>query len=87
MPEAQFYPVGTPGEAWGESEKRAWLEHAGVVKRSYEEEVLARVRDLGEGFEVSKYGALSLDKGRYPLYVIKSGGWDPATKPTVLITG
>jgi hypothetical protein len=37
-------------------------------------------------FKVEQYGALSVDKQRYPLFVFKSRNWD-AAKPTCLVTG
>ncbi len=35
MNDAQNYPIGTPGEKWGEAEKAAWLAEQ-TIKRSYE---------------------------------------------------
>lgn len=83
---AHFYPVGEPGKAWGEKERSQWL--AATVKlRSYADEVLAKLEPMRAKFEIVQYGALSLDVARYPLFVIKSRGWEVSTKPCVLITG
>ena len=38
----QNYPIGTPGEAWGEKEKAQWKAQQ-TVKRSYQEEVLNKL--------------------------------------------
>eukprot|EP00929_Paragymnodinium_shiwhaense_P112205 TRINITY_DN80466_c0_g1_i1.p1 TRINITY_DN80466_c0_g1~~TRINITY_DN80466_c0_g1_i1.p1 ORF type:complete len:436 (+),score=73.24 TRINITY_DN80466_c0_g1_i1:58-1365(+) len=83
-----FYPIGTPGKVWGDEEKASWLAHAGVVKRSYADEVLAKLEPLKKKFEVEQYGALSQDKERYPLFVVKTHGFDAGNgKPCVLVTG
>ena len=81
-----FYPVGVAGQPWGAAEKAAWLAHAGVIQRSYEEEVLRKLTPLRKRYVVEKYGALSHDPDRYPLFCVKSHPWD-STKPSVLITG
>lgn len=83
----QFYPIGTPGKPWGDEERAAWLARAGVVQRSYADEVLAKLEPLKEFFDVEQYGKLSKDPERYPLFVIKTRGWDSAAKPCVLVTG
>lgn len=83
---AHFYPVGVAGKAWGDAERAEWLKQAGVVKRSYEEEVLKKLEPLKATFDVVQYGALSLDPARYPLFYVKSRGWE-ASRPTVLVTG
>eukprot|EP01043_Picozoa_sp_COSAG02_P010037 COSAG02_NODE_347_length_24085_cov_23.240724_1_plen_148_part_00 len=82
-----FYPIGTPGKPWGEGERAQWLKRAGVVKRSYADEVLAKLEPLKATYDVTRYGALSCNEGRYPLFVVKTRGWDPASKPSLLITG
>eukprot|EP00912_Choanoflagellata_sp_UC4_P002448 UC4_evm1s1547 len=82
----QFYPVGTPGVAWGEKEKTEWFKRVDVAKRSYKEEVLIKIDSLKTSFDVMKYGTLSLNPDKYPLYVIKTRNWDPKAKPTILVT-
>lgn len=82
-----FYPVGQPGKPWSATEYAQWRAAAGVVKRCYADEVLAKVELLRSKFDVDQYGALSQDAARYPLFVIKTRGWDAAAKPCVLITG
>ncbi len=78
------YPIGTPGQKWGDAEKRAWLA-AQNYQRSYQEEVLAKLRYIPEGFELHQYGQLAY-KTRYPLYCAKPKQW-LANKPAVLVTG
>lgn len=81
----QIYPIGTPGKKWGDAEKSAWLAEQ-TIKRSYPEEVVAKLEPLKAGFDVEQYGALSYTPGQYPLYIVKSRQWD-RNKKTVLITG
>lgn len=85
--QTHFYPIGTLGQAWGEAERALWLKRAGTIKRSYADEVLAKLKPLEDVFDVQKYGALSQDPERYPLFVIKTRNWDPVAKPSLLVTG
>lgn len=79
------YPIGTPGQAWGDAEKQAWYV-AQAIQRSYADEVLSLLAPLRKTFEVEQYGALPVDLERYPLFAVRSRQWDPA-KPIALITG
>ncbi|GAK22628.1 hypothetical protein JCM19052_3225 [Vibrio sp. JCM 19052] len=85
MKSGYTYPIGTPGQPWGEAERKAWCEQRDV-KRSYQEEVVTKVDALRERFDVEQYGALSYDEARFPLFCIKTRNWD-AAKPVVLVTG
>jgi hypothetical protein len=86
-PATHFYPIGIPGQPWGDAERAEWLKRAGVVKRSYADEVLAKLEPLKDEYDVVQYGALSCDPERYPLFVVKTRGWEPASKPSLLVTG
>lgn len=70
---------------WGDKEKEIWFKDQ-TIKRSYQEEVVSKILKLHHAFDVSSYGALSLDPSKYAVYVIKSKNLDPQKK-TVLITG
>ncbi len=70
---------------WGPAEKLAWFKQQ-VLKRSYREEVQTKIEALASSFEVTRYGALSLDPAKYPLFFLKSKNFS-AAKKTVLITG
>lgn len=70
---------------WGQKEKDIWFKEQ-VIKRSYQDEVVPKINKLKESFEVSKYGALSIDPNKYPIFLIKTKNFDPSKK-TVLITG
>ncbi|EEZ86514.1 conserved hypothetical protein [Vibrio harveyi 1DA3] len=85
MKSGYTYPIGTPGQPWGEAERKAWCEQRDV-KRSYQEEVVTKIDSLRERFDVKQYGALSYDEARFPLFCIKTRNWD-AAKPVVLVTG
>lgn len=76
--EAQMKP-------WGQKEKDIWFKQQ-TIKRSYKEEVLSKIDKLRNNFEVSQYGALSLDLNKYPVFLIKTKNFNP-NKRTVLITG
>ena len=77
-----FYPIGTPGQAWGAAEKAQWLARQ-RVQRSYADDVLARIDALRDRFDVAGYGELDYPSGRYPLLAIRSRGWGsrPRCKP------
>lgn len=90
MANLTFYPIGTAGEKWGESEKAAWLAST-QIKRSYQDDVVtplkameAKLSSLRLG--IVQYGALSINADRYPLFAVKSQQFEPQ-KPTVLVTG
>jgi len=70
---------------WQERDVDRWSREQ-TIKRSYNDEVVGRILELGEKFELHQYGALSQDPKRYPLYLLKSPNFSPAKK-TVLITG
>lgn len=83
-------PIGTPGQKWGGSEKRQWVEQT-KVKRSYFDEVVPKIKALEDKFEVFQYNELNypnnpVGETRYPLFALKSKTWQQ-DKPTVLITG
>jgi hypothetical protein len=89
MPTQQYLSIGTPGKAWEKEEKAAWLNQQ-TIKRSYQQEVVTKVKKIAQNFSslliVEQYGALSYDPDTYPLWVIKTKHWQN-DKPSVLITG
>ena len=80
-----FYPIGTPGQAWGAQERAQWLARQ-QVQRSHEQEVVSRIDALRGRFDVSQYGQLDYPSGHYPLLAIRSRGWDDGL-PVVLVSG
>jgi len=79
------YSIGTQGQPWADTEKAIWLTQQNI-KRSYQDEVLAKLELLSSSFDMTQYGSLSVDESRYPLYAIKSQNWQTSNK-TVLVTG
>ncbi|WP_062270804.1 M14 family metallopeptidase [Endozoicomonas arenosclerae] len=79
------FPIGTPGQKWGEGERKAWFEQT-TINREYHTDVVPKIVALKEHYEVEQYGALSYDAERFPLYAIKSRNWSQ-DKPVVLVTG
>lgn len=85
MDTTTHYPVGQPGIPWGETEKKLWFASQ-VIKRSYQQEVLAKLKEVNAHFTVKQYGALPYDEQRYPLFIATSVNLDK-DKPTILVTG
>jgi hypothetical protein len=80
------YPIGTPGVPWTETNRQQWR-NAQHVQRSYARDVLTAVEGLRERFDVTQYGELDYGAdGRFPLYALRSRGWDEAL-PGALVTG
>lgn len=79
------YPIGTPGQPWGEAEIAEWRSRQ-TRQRSYTEEVLTRVDALRQRFEVTQYGRLDYESDVYPLFVLNSRAWE-AGLPCALVTG
>ncbi|MBR9726861.1 M14 family metallocarboxypeptidase [Shewanella intestini] len=80
-----FSNIGIAGQPWNEQHKQTWLQQI-TVKRSYQQQVLAKLGQVSAQFTRIDYGALSYDSARYPLIAFKSVNWDN-NKRTVLITG
>ena len=70
---------------WGQKEKELWFKDQ-TIKRSYQSEVVTKINKLKDSFEITQYGALSIDPNKYPVFSMNSKNFD-SRKPTVLITG
>lgn len=70
---------------WGTKEKEIWFQDQ-TIKRSYLNEVVPKINQLKNNFEIIQYGALSLNPEKYPLFLLKTKNFNNS-KPTVLITG
>lgn len=81
----RFYPIGTPGQPWTDADKATWFAQQ-TRKRSYRDQVLAKLEHLRARFAVVQYGALALDAERYPLFAVECRAV-AADRPWVLITG
>lgn len=85
MSSARFYPIGTPGQPWGEAERAAWLARQSR-RRSYADDVLAVIDGLRTRFDASEYGRLGHAAETFPLYAVRSRAWNDAL-PVALVTG
>ena len=56
-----WYPIGTPGVPWTEAQREQWRASVEAPKRSYADEVLAKLEPLKSRYDVFKYGALPYD--------------------------
>ena len=79
------YPIGTPGQPWGDAERADWLSRQDR-RRSYATDVLSVIERLRGDFDVQQYGELAYGEDRHPLMAVRSRDWDPAL-PCVLVTG
>lgn len=70
---------------WKEAEKQNWFSQQ-KIQRSYLDEVVAKVQELKNNFDVEQYGALSINPKLYPLFIVKSKNHD-SSKKTILVTG
>lgn len=85
MTEINSYGIGRVNEKWNDADKAQWLVQQNV-KRSYQQQVVSKIRALESDFDVEQYGELNYAPNNYPLFAIKTKNWDSA-KPTILITG
>ena len=79
------YPIGTPGQPWGDAERAQWRARQ-LRQRSYTEDVLTVVERLRTRFEVETYGEVVYGEACFPLMAIRSRNWQ-SHLPTVLVTG
>lgn len=81
----QFYPIGTPGTAWGANEKSLWLARQ-TRQRSYADLVLNVVDQLRERLDIVQYGQLDYLPDTYSLMALRSRDWQE-DRPVALVTG
>ena len=80
-----FFPIGTPGQPWGDAERAAWRASL-TVKRSHAEDVRVRIDALRDRFDVVQYGVLDVPPDHYPLLAIRSRDWR-GDLPVAVVTG
>ncbi|HWT17095.1 MAG TPA: M14 family metallocarboxypeptidase [Patescibacteria group bacterium] len=85
MSTTAFYPVGTPGQPWGDAERAAWRARQSKL-RSYADEVVGKIDALRSRFEVQQYGEIAYGDERFPLYAVRNRDWKDAL-PIALVTG
>jgi len=79
------YPIGTPGVAWGDAERAAWLSRQ-RKQRSYVADVERRIERLASRFDVEEYGRIDYPPDHYRLLAVRSRGWRDERR-VVLVTG
>lgn len=80
-----FYPIGTPGQPWGQAELARWRARQ-QRQRSHADDVLRALDRLREHLDVLTYGELVYGEERYPLHAVRLGDWR-SDRPAVLVTG
>ncbi|WP_217272196.1 hypothetical protein [Sphingopyxis sp. BSNA05] len=80
-----FYPIGIPGQAWGEYERKQWRARQSVQRR-YAQDVVPRIEAMADQFDIVTYGQLDYADDIYPLFALRNGAHDPAL-PTAFVTG
>ncbi len=80
-----FYPIGTPGIAWGATERAQWLAQQ-RKHRSFADEVETRIERLAARFDLVEYGQLDYPPDRYRQLALRSRGWRDEL-PLVFVTG
>jgi Succinylglutamate desuccinylase / Aspartoacylase family len=79
------YPIGTPGVAWGASERAEWLSRQRKL-RSFADDVVTRIEQLASRFNVAEYGQLDYPPDHYRLLALRTRE-APDDRPWVLVTG
>ncbi|TXC73729.1 M14 family metallocarboxypeptidase [Sphingorhabdus soli] len=85
MTNSPFYPIGTPGKAWGEAELGQW-QASQSRQRRYKDDVVPRIMALADRFEILSYGQIDYAGEAYSLFALRNGAPDPSL-PTALVTG
>ena len=85
MNTTRFYPIGIPGQSWGDAERAQWRERQ-MRQRSYADNVLSAVQGLAGRFDVESYGEVAYADERFALMAMRSREWDTRL-PVVLVTG
>lgn len=70
---------------WSKDEYNKWLSLQ-KIKRSYQDDVVQKLKKLETNFEVLNYGEINYSDSDYPLYLVKSKNICEK-KPNILITG
>jgi hypothetical protein len=77
--------IGVPGQPWGANEREQWRALQ-TRRRSYDDDVVARVGMLRHDLETITYGRIEYGQDAYDLCALRSRDADPAL-PVVLVTG
>jgi hypothetical protein len=90
MQENHTYPIGTPGQPWGDAERDQWRARQ-VRQRSHADDVLRAIDALRNQWDVQPYGEVAYANTHhapehFPLQALRSRHWQPGL-PSVLVTG
>lgn len=90
MQSTPSYPIGTPGQPWGDAERDQWRARQ-VRQRSHADDVLRAIDALRNQWDVQPYGEVAYANARnapehFPLQALRSRHWQPGL-PSVLVTG
>ena len=86
MSQPATYPIGTPGQPWGDAERAQWRARQSR-QRSYADDVLTAVETLRDRLDVIQYGELDHAPDGYPLFALRTRGFWREELPGVLVTG
>ena len=84
------YPIGMPGQPWGDAERDQWRARQ-VRQRSHADDVLRAIDALRNQWDVQPYGEVAYANTHhapehFPLQALRSHPWQPGL-PSVLVTG
>lgn len=79
------YPVGEPGQPWGDAEVDQWRSRQSR-RRLYAQDAVPRIEALADRYEKIEYGRLDYAGERYALLALRDRHFDPGL-PTALVTG
>ncbi|MBK8287098.1 MAG: M14 family metallocarboxypeptidase [Ahniella sp.] len=85
MTTVSTYPIGIPGQPWGDAERASWIAQQ-VRQRSYVADVVAAIDRLRDRFDVIDYGRIDSPPDSYPLLAVRSQNWAD-NLPCALVTG
>lgn len=85
MNKPHFYPIGTFGQPWGETEVTLWRSRQSRLRR-YDLDVVPRIEALTGQYEKIVYGKLDYAGESYSLLALRGRRFDSAL-PTALVTG
>ncbi|MCD9006479.1 M14 family metallocarboxypeptidase [Luteimonas sp. XNQY3] len=85
MQQILSYPIGIPGQPWGDAERAAWRSRQ-LRQRSHADDVVTRVDALRDRFDIETYATLDAGGRSYPLLAIRSRDWNPDL-PIGVVTG
>jgi hypothetical protein len=81
---SSYHSMPIPGRRRKKTRQETTYNETGEA--DYQTDVVARIQQLETHFAISRYGVLSCDPKRYPLYYLKNKNWHD-NHPVILLTG